>query len=67
MINKNFSKLLILTMLSLSFLGGTAQARGKFKLTDTKGNKYLFTKDSVFCEQMDLIAHINQLIARLNE
>ena len=55
MINKKFSKLLLLTMLSLSFLGGAAQARGKVKLTDTKGNKYLFTKDTVFCEQMDLV------------
>ena len=54
MINKNFSKLLLLTMLSLSFLGGAAQARGKVELTDTKGNKYLFT-DTVFCEQIDLV------------
>lgn len=55
MINKNLSKIFILSILSLSFLGGTAEARGKFKLTDTKGNKYLFKKDTVFCEEMDLV------------
>ena len=46
---------LILFILSLSFLVGTSEARGKFKLTDTKGNKYLFKKDNVFCEEMDLV------------
>ena len=55
MINKNLTNFLILSILSLSFLGGTAEARGKFKLTDTKGNKYLFKKDNVFCEEMDLV------------
>ena len=55
MIYKNLSKIFILSILYLSFLGGTAEARGKFKLTDTKGNKYLFKKDTVFCEEMDLV------------
>ena len=40
MINKNFKKVLFFTVLFLSFLGGTAEARGKVKLTDNKGNKY---------------------------
>ena len=39
----------------LSFLVGTAEARGKVKLTDNKGNKYLFKKDTVFCQEMDLV------------
>ena len=55
MINKNFNKVLFFTVLLLSFLGGTAEARGKVKLTDNKGNKYLFKKDTVFCQEMDLV------------